>query len=58
MTREQRREQKAAIQNYWRTVASQDRYLGSVFVKADMTAYYERLVSEVAAKCAALGVAQ
>lgn len=52
------KEQKEAVRQYWLTVASQDRYLGSVFVSEAQTAYYERLIAEREAVCESLGVAQ
>jgi len=51
-------EQKAAIQNYWRAIASQDNYSGSVFVSPTQDAYYVRLLTERAAECERLGVPQ
>lgn len=52
------KDQKDAIAKYWQTLDSQDRYLGSVFVSKEQSAYYERLIAERAAKCAELGVPQ
>ncbi len=57
MTKRMTKEQKAAVKAYWQAIDGQDRYLGSVFVSDEQTAYYQRLIAERQAACAQLGVA-